>query len=389
LPSSDNLIVMTGGFAHDLNNLLTGILGSVALARAALAEGESAEPHLGHIETAALCAGDLCRQVLAQAGRSLLRRERVHLSQLVAQTLPLLHLTLGGRARLKLRLIDDLPLVLADSTQLRQVLINLVTNGAEAIAAGGRSEGELRISTRQVELDADSLRGTYTAPAAAPGPHVALVVRDNGTGIDPAVLPRIFEPFFTTKPGGGTAEHGLGLSVVLAVVRSMKGVLHVRTSREQGTEFELLLPCLPVAPAATPQVEVTTLSRSVLVVDDDAAVREYITRVLRTAGYHVVSAASEEETLALFAADEPAPELALALVDWALGGRDGEGVVRGLRGRLPELPIVILSGYGSSHYEGRLRDLSVAGTLQKPFRFEALLSLVHRLASLGAADPDK
>jgi hypothetical protein len=98
---------MTGGFAHDLNNLLTGILGSVALARAALGEGEAVERYLAQVETAALCAGDLCRQVLAQAGRGTLPSERVHLSQLVAQTLPLLQLALGGRARLKLRLLDE------------------------------------------------------------------------------------------------------------------------------------------------------------------------------------------------------------------------------------------------------------------------------------------
>jgi CheY-like chemotaxis protein len=287
-----------------------------------------------------------------------------------------------------MRLLDELPMVVADATQLRQVVINLVTNGAEAIAATGRSDGELNIATRVVALDADALRGTYTAPDAVPGPYVALQVRDNGTGIEQEVLTRIFEPFFTTKSSGATTEHGLGLSIVLAVVRGLKGVLKLRTSPGQGTEFELLFPCeapaAEAAPAMRPLSAAPPTAGTVLVVDDDLSVREYITRVLRTAGYRVIQASSVAQVLALFSSAGPKPALSLAIIDWTLGKEDGEAVARAIHERRPQLPLVILSGYGKAQYESRLRGLPIAGTVQKPFRFEALLNLVYSLTSGSA-----
>ncbi|HRI50080.1 MAG TPA: ATP-binding protein [Pseudomonadota bacterium] len=377
--------VLAGGFAHDLNNLLTGVLSSVSLVRTAQAAAQPTEPYLEQIETAVLCAGDLCRQVLAYAGRGSLVIERVSLSQLVAQTLPLLQLSLGGRARLKLQLQDDLPLVLADATQLRQVLLNLVTNGVEAIGAARRQGGELTIATRIVQLDQSSLRSGYAAAEARPGPHVALQVSDNGVGMEAAVLDRAFEPFFTTKPSGSPAGRGLGLAIVLGVVKGHRGVLQVRSSVGQGTDFVLLFPSTgaaaepPARPAAPDPGPRTPAARehTILVVDDETTVREFIARVLRTAGYRVLPVGTEEEALALCRSSQTG--LSLALIDWSLHRQDGESIAWQLHELRAALPLVILSGYGPSEYIKRLSGLPIAGTLQKPFRLETLLRLVQRV----------
>ena len=389
-PAPQSLSVLAGGFAHDLNNLLTGVLSSVSLVRSAQTTGQTTEPYLEQIETAVLCAGDLCRQVLAYAGRGSLVTERVNLSQLVAQTLPLLQLSLGGRARLKLQLLDDLPLVLADATQLRQVLLNLVTNGVEAIGAARSQGGELTITTRIVQLDADSLRSGYAAGEAMPGLHVALQVRDNGVGMEAAVLDRAFEPFFTTKPSGSPAGRGLGLAIVLGVVKGHRGVLQVRSSVGQGTEFVLLFPSTgavaepPVRPPAEAPGPLLKAARehTILVVDDETTVREFIARVLRTAGYRVLPVGTGEEALALCRSSET--RLSLALIDWSLHRQDGESIARQLHQLHAALPLVILSGYGPSEYIKRLSGLPIAGTLQKPFRLETLLRLVQRVVTRAA-----
>lgn len=386
-PAAQSLSVLAGGFAHDLNNLLTGVLSSVSLVRSAQTAAQPTEPYLEQIETAVLCAGDLCRQVLAYAGRGSLVIERVSLSQLVAQTLPLLQLSLGGRARLKLQLQDDLPLVLADATQLRQVLLNLVTNGVEAIGAARRQGGELTIATRIVQLDQSSLRSAYAAAEAMPGPHVALQVSDNGVGMEAAVLDRAFEPFFTTKPSGSPAGRGLGLAIVLGVVKGHRGVLQVRSSVGQGTDFVLLFPstgAVAETPARPPTPDPgprTPAARehTILVVDDETTVREFIARVLRTAGYRVLPVGTEEEALALCRSSQTG--LSLALIDWSLHRQDGESIARQLHELRAALPLVILSGYGPSEYIKRLSGLPIAGTLQKPFRLETLLRLVQRVVS--------
>ncbi len=386
-PAAQSLSLLAGGFAHDLNNLLTGVLSSVSLVRTAQLAGQTTEPYLEQIETAVLCAGDLCRQVLAYAGRGSLVIERVNLSQLVAQTLPLLQLSLGGRARLKLQLLDTLPLVLADATQLRQVLLNLVTNGVEAIGAARQQGGELTITTSVVELDADSLRCGYASAEAMPGPHVALRVRDNGVGMEAAVLERAFEPFFTTKPSGSPAGRGLGLAIVLGVVKGHRGVLQVRSSVGQGTDFMLLFPCAS-APAEPPAktagegpgpLATTAAEHTILVVDDETTVREFIARVLRTAGYRVLPVGTGEEALALCRSTET--RLSLALIDWSLHRQQGESIVRQLHRLRSALPLVILSGYGPSEYIKQLSGLPIAGTLQKPFRLETLLRLVQRVVA--------
>lgn len=387
---AQNLSMLAGGFAHDLNNLLTAVLGSVTQTRAALLNAQPAETYLDQIETAVMCAGDLCRQVLAYAGRGALTVEPISLSQLVAQMLPLLQLSTGGRARLKLQLLDDLPLVVADAIQLRQVLLNLVTNGAEAIGAVRSEGGEIFISTRLVQLDADSLRAAYTAADASPGLHVALKVCDNGVGMDKAVLERAFEPFFTTKASDSPVGRGLGLSIVLGVVKGHRGVLSVRSSVGQGTEFDLMFPCARAAPRETARVpadgpslqRLSTFDHTILVVDDEPTVREFIARVLRTAGYKVLQAGTAEEALALAAA--PETPISLALIDWALHPQEGEFVARKLHGLRSALPLVILSGYGPSEYADRLHGLPIAGSLQKPFRLDALLRLVQRIITRTA-----
>ena len=254
-------------------------------------------------------------------------------------------------------------------------------NGVEAIFATQRHDGELTIATRIVQLDAESLHAAYAAADAAPGRHVALQVHDNGVGIPAAVLDRVFEPFFTTKPSDSATSRGLGLAIVLGVVRGHRGVLRVQSSVGQGTDFELLFPSavaatLPSAPVVA-ALRPAASDHTVLIIDDEPSVRAFIARVLRTAGYRAIPVGGGTEALAQLAAAGAA--ISLVILDWALGPGDGGLVARQLQNQNPRLPLVILSGYGPAEYAQHLRGVAIAGTLQKPFRLEALLNLVRRI----------
>lgn len=257
----ESLGALAGGIAHDFNNLIMRVLGNVALIRMDLASvlpAQSAnllDEHLEQIDAAGQCATDLSRQLLAYAGKSSLALERTSLSQLVVQSLPLIHLAVRGVAKVQLQLMDQLPLIIADVTQLRQVLLNLVINAAEAISPSNVAEaispsvasveshasagtGSVLIATSVVQVTEQQLRSAHAAPDATSGPHAVLQITDDGVGMDSSTLSRIFEPFFTTKVVG----RGLGLSVVLGIVHGHHGVLQVVSRPGKGTSFQLMFP---------------------------------------------------------------------------------------------------------------------------------------------------
>jgi PAS domain S-box-containing protein len=238
----ESLGVLAGGVAHDFNNILTVILGGAALARRELPADSPAAPHLDRIEQACQRAADLCRQLLAYTGRAPAPSATVDLNQIIRASSALLEIPAARVAGLRFDLCDAVPAVRADAAQIRQVLVNLVMNAAEAVGEGG---GEVRVATGVVDLSAAP--AGYRLPPA-PGRHVRLAVSDTGPGIAPDVLGRMFDPFFTTKFAG----RGLGLSAVLGIVRSHGGALRVDTVAGRGTTFEVLWPAQPGSPPAAP-----------------------------------------------------------------------------------------------------------------------------------------
>jgi PAS domain S-box-containing protein len=231
----ESLAVLAGGVAHDFNNLLTGILGNATLAQLELAPESSLRLNLDQIETAALRAAELCKQMLAYSGKGRFRVELVSPTRLVGDMKPLLETVVSRRATLSYLLAEGLPAVRADAGQLQQVLLNLVTNASDALGERG---GTIAITTGTVEADEGYLSGAFLDDGLAPGRYVFLEVTDNGCGMDEATRAKIFDPFFSTKFTG----RGLGLAAVLGIVRGHRGAIRVLTELGKGSTFRVLFP---------------------------------------------------------------------------------------------------------------------------------------------------
>ncbi len=233
----ESLGVLAGGIAHDFNNLLTGIIGNASLARLELPEDSRTHRLFDQIEKASTRAADLCREMLAYAGKGRFLVEGVDLSTVVTETTHLLQSSIHKNTTLKFHLATDLPPVLADATQIRQVIMNLVLNASEAM--GGQA-GEVAVVTGHVHADREFLDDAVMAPDLPTGDYAFLEVTDKGCGMSPATVARVFDPFFTTKFTG----RGLGLAAVLGIVRGHHGALKVRSKLGSGTTFQILLPCV-------------------------------------------------------------------------------------------------------------------------------------------------
>ena len=232
----ESLGLLAGGVAHDFNNLLAGILGHASLARRALAQG-SAEvgAAVDQIETLAIRAGELTRQLLAYSGRGRLSVHPIDLGELVRDTARMLEVVVSNQATLRLEVASELPAVEVDPTQIRQIVMNLITNASDAL---GHREGTISIRVTPRELDRQRLAHEFGATERAAGRYVSLEVTDTGCGMDDSVIAKLFDPFFTTKASG----RGLGMSAVLGTVRGHEGAIRVRSKPGEGSSFEIVLP---------------------------------------------------------------------------------------------------------------------------------------------------
>ncbi|MCA0374437.1 MAG: response regulator [Gemmatimonadetes bacterium] len=369
----ESLGVMAGGIAHDFNNILGAIMGNVEIAREALtAQGapgagrDDAElaASLERIGAASRRAAELTRQMLAYAGRASLRRETLDLRQVVDDIVPLVE---AGQTR-KVRTVVlpmDAPLwVEADPSQLSQVLLNLLTNAAEAV---GDSTGSVTLSV------------AHAAPPNREGEAwIRVRVQDTGPGIPDAVRARIFDPFFSTKASG----RGLGLSAVRGIVRSLGGVLELVTAVGEGTRFDIYLREVappPLAPTPSSVSLPVQVSGAVLVVDDEASIRHVARRVLGGLGFEVLDAEDGETGVARFRAHEA--RIVAVLLDLSMPGMSGIDVLAEIRRTHPTLPVIIASGYDHDDaLRGHEADRALS-FLQKPYGSAALRAEVLRVVA--------
>lgn len=232
----DSLGMLAGGVAHDFNNLLTGILGNAQLAKLELADDDEVGEYVAQIETAALRAAELTRQILTFAGKAETVKRPIDLSPLVEEMGQLLERAVSPRTRIELGIPDALPPVHGDPSQIRQVVMNLIMNASDAL---GDAHGTIEVSVRETWVDAADLLILHLGDSAAPGSYACLEVTDDGCGMEGAALHRIFDPFYTTKEDG----HGLGLATTIGIVRAHGGLIGVRSSVGKGTSFRVFLPC--------------------------------------------------------------------------------------------------------------------------------------------------
>jgi PAS domain S-box-containing protein len=370
----ESLGVLAGGIAHDFNNLLTAVMGNASLARLELGETSPVQKNLRQIETTALRAAELCQQMLAYSGRSRFVVERLDLSALIESTVPLLQLSLSRNAACRLDLDHRLPPVMADATQMRQIIMNLVMNAAEAMDERG---GEIVLSTGVVPVDRDRFAGMVIGNELPAGNYVFLRVADRGCGMAPETLARIFDPFFTTKFAG----RGLGLAAVLGIVRSHEGALSVESEPGRGTTFTLFLPPTTGAVAAAPGKPVSSTpwrhSGTVLVADDEDDVRTVTGDILERLGFTVVSAADGREAVAHFER-EPA-RFDLVLLDLTMPGLSGVETLMRMRELRPDLRVLLMSGYAESEADSRLAGVARDGFVQKPFTVGSLIAKVSAI----------
>ena len=370
----ESLGVLAGGVAHDFNNLLVNVLGNASLAASELPEDSPARESLRRIEAAARRGSELTRQMLSYAGKEPVSRQPVDVNAAVEDTIDLLQASIPPRVGTRHELTPNLPEVAGDPSQIRQVVMNLVINAAEAIGDAG---GVITVRTSVVDVDEAARRQMHRGSEPSLGPHVCLEVADSGAGMDAATLARIFDPFFSTKFAG----RGLGLATVLGVVRAHHGGLMVRSEPGRDTTFRVFLPCAErAARAATPAPPAEPSSRTVLIVDDEEDVRAVTAHMLKRLGCSVLVATDGREGVEVFRAH--APVIDAVLIDLTLPRMSGDRACREMRTIRSDARVILMSGYSTDDAPGRLAEAGAAGFLRKPFSVADLRSMMDRTLGL-------
>ena len=374
---------LAGGVAHDFNNIIAAIMGNVELARQDVGPGHLALESLDEIRKASLRAKDLVQQILAFGRRQQAARKVISLAPVVEETARLLRTTLPAGVDLTLDCSPDAPAVLADATQVEQVLLNLGANAWHAIehqARPGTIELSLRGYDSATGRSPDAATG-FVSAELSPGRYACITLRDNGCGMDKETLARIFEPFFTTKPvDKGT---GLGLAVVHGIVQEHGASIEVQSVPGEGSTFRLYFPaaqapCEAVRADAPGAIPVHGQGKHVLFIDDDESIVFLMTRLLQRQGYQVSGFIDAREALAAVRANPG--QFDLAVTDFNMPGMSGLDVARALREIRPDLPVALASGYITDELRAQAPQAGVRELVYKPNTVDELCEVVSRLA---------
>ncbi len=367
----ESLGVLAGGIAHDFNNLLTSIMGNTEMA---LNEIPGSSPVRGYVEKAAegiQRASELTKQMLAYSGKGRFVIENIDLSDLVENTAELIRVSIRKNVALTFNLARSLPQMEADATQIRQVVMNLIINAADAI---GDNQGIIKVSTGAMEGDRALLNDADIGKELPEGTYVYMEVSDNGCGMDDETMAKIFDPFFTTKFTG----RGLGLSAVLGIVRGHKGALKVYSKVGEGTTFKVLFPksdrYIEPKPAAEKKVEGWQGGGTVLLVDDEEEVVLITREMLEGIGFSVLAAKDGLEGVEMFR--NHADDIDAVLMDMTMPNMNGEEAFREMKKIRSGVRVILTSGYNEEDISGRFIGEGFAGFLQKPYGFADLSNKV-------------
>ena len=362
---------LAGGIAHDFNNILTAILGYAELALSNIPAESPTWHHLQAVRQAGQRAAALVQQILTFSRRTEQERTPTQLQLLIQETLQFLRATLPTTIALQQDLDHGVGPVLADASQIHQVLLNLCTNAAYAMRETG---GELHVRLEAIRLPTEDV---FPPPGLGAGPYVRLTVRDTGHGMPPEIRERIFEPFFTTKgPADGT---GMGLSVVHGIIASHGGAITVESTPRHGTTVRVYLPQstqLPVA-RARPEVPVPQGRECILFVDDEEALANLGHALLTALGYEVVALTSSIEALAVFQASPD--HFDLVITDHTMPQLTGEALAQALRCIRPYLPIILCTGFSETMTAEKAQALGIDAFCLKPFVLQDLGHTIRRV----------
>jgi len=347
--------VLAGGIAHDFNNLLTGIMGGVSIVKESMSPEAPEYQMLEIAERSSERAAELISQLLAYAGKGKFVISRFGFSALISEMLPLISASIPKTVELKLLLTPGLPWIEADASQIRQIVMNLIINGAEAIGPEG---GTVQVSTG----------------ASDSGLDVFMEVKDTGSGMSEATQAKMFDPFFSTKFTG----RGLGLAAVSGIVRGHKGKMQVDSVPGKGTTFRVSVPAVKAEVAGRvdpPPSRIVRGTGTILVVDDEPELRKLAGAILESSGYSVLFARNGREAVEIFRQNTPG--IAAVLLDMTMpvmGGNEAFGLIRELQ---PGVPIIVSSGYAEVSAREELGSGKIAGFIQKPYTLTKLVQCIQ------------
>ena len=363
---------LAGGIAHDFNNLLGAVQAQAELGLLELEAGSSCKEELNAISKVAMRGSEIVRQLMIYAGKESGDAGPVDLSKTVDEILSLLKVSITKHAVIEARLDHNLPAIHADAAQLRQIVMNLVTNASDAI---GDRDGVIRVITRCVNLQRESGASSYrTLPD---GEFVELEVSDTGCGMSPQTQAKVFDPFFTTKSLG----RGLGLAVVQGIVHSLGGAIHVMTEPDKGTTLQVLLPSAKITAAAVnqaisggEQTVVPSQHGAILVVEDEEQLRHGIVKMLRKAGFEVFEAAEGSSAIKFLRGD--GAKIDVILLDMTMPGASSREIIAEAVNAKPDIKVILTSAY-SQEIARSMSSPQIHSFIRKPFQFADLLKTLR------------
>jgi len=374
----ESIGVLTGGIAHDFNNLLVGVMGNGELAMLDAAHHGEEQHHLSQIMKSAQRGADLVQQMLAYSGQGQVSKGQQNFNVLIADVSELLRTAVDKQIKFKHALMHELPNIYGDKNQLTQLIMNLITNASEAMHG---QAGELLLRTATCRLSEQEINAMYMPSNAKAGEFILIEVQDFGCGMDAQTQARIFDPFFTTKETGT----GLGLAALLGIVRSHGGTLSLESQPGEGSCFRIFFPLLAAqhnAEQRNPAEELAfkpNIQGTVLVVDDEDAVRDVARNLLEREGIQVMTACNGVEAVQLFR--QYSNEVSLILMDLSMPEMDGEQAFHAIQAIKPGASIILSSGFPKSDAAKRLYRFGLAGFICKPYTRKALLNEINRLSS--------
>lgn len=360
----ESLGVLAGGIAHDFNNIMTIIMGGCYLIKM---DPETAKLHISTIEKAAERAASLCQQMLTYAGKAPSLHTLLNLKDLVYDMVDLIKTSIPNNTAIHYSFAPDLPDIKGDSSQLSQIILNLVINAAESITDD--EEGEIHVSLITTELTDICKETNYLGITIPSGYYICLEVTDNGSGMDNVTKLRIFEPFYTTKFAG----RGLGMSAVLGIIQCHCGALQIFSQPGEGSTFKVYLPAQASKPSIgrsfLPKIESSWKGRgTIFLVEDDEQIIYVAKFMLEKLGFTVITASNGKEALNLY--PKYSEEIILVITDIGMPIMDGYQLFRSLKAINPGLPIIIASGFGNAIVTAQIPEKEIAGFINKPYDFD-------------------
>ncbi len=372
----ESLGVLAGGIAHDFNNLLTGVLGCASLAKDQLPPSSSIRPLIEGVMHSAERAAHLTRQMLAYSGRGRFVIQQVNLSDFTREIALLAESSIPRSVQLRLELLAKVPLIEADTAQLQQMIMNLIINAAEAY---GEAPGGVTVRTGVREFAQGQIPASLSERGIVPGRYVLLEVSDTACGMDQLTKQRIFDPFFTTKFTG----RGLGLAAVLGIVRCHKGTIDVESTPGKGSRFTVLLPewlqTGTPEPEAEQQAGRVGSGGTILIVNDEEAIRKMAQAILEQERYTVIAAENGEQAIRIFR--KTAGQISAVLLDMTMPIMSGVETLRRLRQIKPDVPVVLSSGFSELEALERFPGKAVEGFLQKPYEMAQLIKKINSVVA--------